>query len=151
MGNPGGESVSLLLRSIMALSRRLRTERPPGSLSLSGLSILGTLHQHGALVATQVAVKERLQPQSLSRLLADLQGASLIARTRSESDRREIQITLTEKGRQVLIDDMASRSAWLDNTIACALTSAERRTLLEAASIMLKLAAYEPTGKDSAS
>ena len=127
----------------MALSRRLRTERPPGSLSLSGLGILGTLHRHGAIVATQMAVKERLQPQSLSRLLADLQGARLIARARSESDRREIQITLTEKGRQVLIDDMASRRAWLDNKIACALTAAERRTLLAAASIMVKLAAYE--------
>jgi DNA-binding MarR family transcriptional regulator len=143
MRNSGTEPVSLLLRGIMALSRRLRTERPPGSLSLSGLGILGTLHRHGAIVATQLAVKERLQPQSLSRLLADLQGARLIARARSQSDRREIHITLTEKGRQVLIDDMASRRAWLDNTIACALTAAERRTLLAAASIMLKLAAYE--------
>lgn len=129
----------------MSLSRRLRTERPPGSLSLSGLGLLGTLYRQGALVATQLAVEERLQPQSLSRLLADLQQARLIARTRSEFDRREIQITLTEKGRKVLIDDTAARRAWLDNTMDCALTAAERKTLLAASLIMLKLAAYEPT------
>ena len=148
---PAGEPVSLLLRGIVSLSRRLRTERRPGSLSLSGLGILGTLYRQGALVATQLAVEERLQPQSLSRLLADLQHARLIARTRSELDRREIQIALTEKGRKVLIDDMAVRRAWLDNTMGCALTAAERKTILAASSIMLKLAAYELTPSDTAS
>jgi DNA-binding MarR family transcriptional regulator len=84
-------------------------------------------------------------------LLADLQQARLIARTRSELDRREIQIALTEKGRKVLIDDMAVRRAWLDNTMGCALTAAERKTILAASSIMLKLAAYELTPSDTAS
>jgi DNA-binding MarR family transcriptional regulator len=149
MRNPASEPVSLLLRGIMSLSRRLRTERPPGSLSLSGFGILGTLHRRGAMVATQLAVEERLQPQSLSRLLADLQRARLIARTRSEVDRREIKITLTEKGRQALIDDMAVRRAWLDDTMNHALTTEERRTILAASSIMLKLAAYDPILEDT--
>ena len=150
MINPVTEPVSLLLRGIMSLSRRLRTERPPGSLSLSGLGILGTLHRRGALVATQLAIEERLQPQSLSRLLVDLERARLIARTRSKLDRREIQITLTEKGRQALIEDMSARRAWLNNTLDCALTAAERKTLLAASLIMLKLAAYEPALADTA-
>jgi DNA-binding MarR family transcriptional regulator len=77
-------------------------------------------------------------------LLADLQEARLIARTRSELDRREFQITLTGKGRQVLIDDMAARRAWLDNAMDCALTATERKALLAASLILLKLAAYEP-------
>ena len=126
MSNPAADSVSLLLRGIMSLSRRLRTERPPGSLSLSGLGILGTLHRRGPLVATLLAVEERQQPQSLSRLLADLEQARLIDRKRSQCDRREIQLTLTEKGRHVLTDDMAARRAWLDNTMDCALTAADR-------------------------
>ncbi len=141
----------MLLRGIMSLSRRLRTERPPGCLSLSGLGILGTLRRRGALVATQLAIEERLQPQSLSRLLVDLERARLIARTRSKVDRREIQITLTEEGRQVLIEDMSARRAWLTNAMDCALTAAERQTILTASSIMLKLAAYEPALPDARS
>ncbi len=101
------------------------------------------------MVATQLAVEERLQPQSLSRLLADLQQARLIARNRSEVDRREIKIKLTEKGRQALIDDMAVRRAWLDDTMNHALTTDERKTLLAASSIMLKLAAYDPILEDT--
>jgi DNA-binding MarR family transcriptional regulator len=139
--------VAMLLRGILALGRRLRAERPPGSLSLSGLGILGTLHRQGTLVATQMAVEERLQPQSLSRLLADLERDRLITRKRNEVDRREVAITITAKGRQTLIEDMAVRRAWLEAAMSGALTAAERETMLAASRIMFKLASFEPAAQ----
>lgn len=141
------DPVTLLLRSILALGRRLRAERPPGALSLSGLGILGTLHRQGTLVATRLAVDERLQPQSLTRLLIDLERDRLIARKRSEVDRREIAISITAKGRQTLIEDMAARRAWLQAAMSNALTAAERETMLAASRIMSKLASFEPAAQ----
>ena len=79
MDSTGGDSAALLLRGILALGRRVRAERPAGALSLSGLGILGSLNRLGPLFATHLAKEERLQPQSLTRLLADLeQGARAI-------------------------------------------------------------------------
>jgi DNA-binding MarR family transcriptional regulator len=144
MKNPQDQPVTLLLRGIMSLSRRLRAERPAGSLSLSSLGILGTLHRQGTLVTTQLAMAEHLQPQSLTRLLVDLERSSLIVRTRSESDRREIRITITAKGRQALIDDIAARRAWLEAAMGSMLTARERKALLAASLLLLKLAAHEP-------
>jgi DNA-binding MarR family transcriptional regulator len=141
------DPVTFLLRSILALGRRLRAERPPGSLSLSGLGILGTLHRQGTLVATRLAAEERLQPQSLTRLLIDLERDRLITRKRSEVDRREIAISITAKGRQTLIEDMAARRAWLQAAMSNALTAPERETMLAASRIMSKLACFEPAAQ----
>jgi DNA-binding MarR family transcriptional regulator len=137
------DSAATLLRGMLALGRRLRAERPPGSLSLSGLGILGALNRIGPLVATRLAAEERLQPQSLTRLLGYLEKDRLIRRMRSRDDRREITITITARGRRVLLEDMAVRRAWLEKALAAALEPAERGVLRAAAPVMLKLAACE--------
>ncbi len=141
MDNAGTDPVALFLRGILALGRRARTERPPGALSLSGLGILGSLHRNGPLAATQLAVEERLQPQSLTRLVADLQRLQLISRKRSDQDRRERIIAITAKGRKVLLEDIGARRTWLEMAMNAALTPAERDLLLSASAVMLKLAA----------
>jgi DNA-binding MarR family transcriptional regulator len=137
------DSAATLLRGMLALGRRLRAERPPGSLSLSGLGILGALNRIGPLVATRLAAEERLQPQSLTRLLGYLEKDRLIRRMRSRDDRREITITITARGRRVLLEDMAVRRAWLEKALAAALEPVERGVLRAAAPVMLKLAACE--------
>lgn len=138
------QPVDSFLRGILELGRRVRAERPPGSLSLSGLGILGTLHRHGPLVATELAVRERLQPQSLTRLVADLAREGLVTRTRSDVDRRAFRISVTEKGRQMLKNDMAARRSWLESAMAGALTPPEADVVERAGAVMLKLASYEP-------
>ena len=143
MDNTGGDPVTLFLRSILALGRRVRTERPAGSLSLSGLGILGSLNRSGPLAATRLALEERLQPQSLTRLIADLERLQLISRTRSLSDRRELIIAITAKGRRVLLEDMAARRSWLEMAMNAALTPGEREVILAASAVMMKLAAYQ--------
>lgn len=132
----------MLTRGILALGRRLRAERPAGSVSLSGLAILGTLHRHGPLVATRIAAEERLAPQSLTRLIGELERSRLIARVRSETDRRAITIAITDKGLQALLADLDVRRAWLEEAVT-SLTAAERKTLFAASSVMHKLAVHD--------
>lgn len=132
-----------MLRAVLALGRRLRAERPDGAATLSALSLLGTLHRLGPMPATKLAIEERLQPQSLTRLLAGLERDGLIERRRSDVDRRELTIAVTGKGRAVLAEDLHVRAAWLTKAMAQALAEDERSTLISAAAIVLKLAFHE--------
>ncbi|MGH8208142.1 MAG: MarR family winged helix-turn-helix transcriptional regulator [Steroidobacteraceae bacterium] len=100
---------------------------------------MGTLRRLGPIPARRLAVEERLQPQSLTRLIGELEAKGWIARTRSEIDRREISIELTGRGRDVLAEDMRARRMWLEKAMGTTLTEVEREALIEASGAMLKL------------
>ncbi len=136
---------TLIVRSVLALVRRLRAERPPGSVKLAALSILSTLHRFGPMPGRRLAAEERLQPQSLTRLLGELETEGWIARTRSKIDRREISIQLTARGKRVLADDIRARRIWLEAAMNAALTQTERGALLKASGAMFKLARFDET------
>jgi DNA-binding MarR family transcriptional regulator len=143
------DPVAMFLRGILALGRRVRAERPAGALGLSSLGILGSLNRQGSLVATRLAKEERLQPQSLTRLLAELEQSRLISRKRSSIDRREVTITITAKGQSALLDDVAARRAWLELAMNTALTAKEREAILAASALMIKLASVQAAGPQS--
>jgi DNA-binding MarR family transcriptional regulator len=140
MQSQSAEETASILHAVLALGRRLRAERPPESVTLSALSILGTLNRLGPIPATRLAAEERLQPQSLTRIVATLEKDRLIVRTRSESDRREITIAITKQGERVLTSDLRARRAWLEQAMNSALRERERRLLFAASEVMLKLA-----------
>lgn len=129
METSGRKEVLSILQAVQALARRLRTERPEGAVTLSALSILGTLNRLGPIPAIRLAAEERLQPQSLTRILASLEKGGHITRTRSAADRRQVTIALTEPGRRLLIEDIRVRRAWLESAIAAALSASERELL----------------------
>lgn len=137
------ERTNAIARGVLALARSLRTERPAKSAKLPAISILSTLYRSGPLTASRLAAEERLQPQSLTRLIGELEANGWIARTRSTIDRREISIALTRRGRRVLANDMQARRMWLEGAMAAALTQSERDMLLQASGAMLKLADFE--------
>lgn len=132
-----------IVRSVLALGRRLRAERPSGSVSLSSIGLLSILRQHGPMPAARLAAEGGLQPQSITRLVSELEKQGWIARARSEVDRRELLIDLTGDGLKVLIDDLRARSLWLEKAMAQALNQQERASLLQACDAMLKLARFE--------
>jgi DNA-binding MarR family transcriptional regulator len=144
--NEADRDTAAILRAILALGRRLRAERPEGAATLAAISLLGALARRGPMPAAQLAIEERLQPQSLTRLVAGLEAAGLIERRRSEADRRELIIALTAKGQAALAEDLGARQAWLERAMAEALTDEERSTLIAAAAAMLKLAFHRGGG-----
>ncbi len=138
-----GDPASLIVGAVLRLGRRLRAARPDGSVNLSTLALLTTLHRKGAMAAAQLAREERLQPQSLTRLLAAMEGGGLIERRRDEVDQRALIIEITRLGRSVVARDLAARRAWLERTMDMALTLEERAQLTEAAALMQKVAGEE--------
>ncbi len=138
--------IALIARAVLALGRRLRAERPPSSVSLSALGLLSSLHRLGPMAATRLAKIERLQPQSLSRLITSLGAGRLIARQPGETDRRTLVIAITPAGRRVLKRDMEARRTWLEAAMAATLTPEERQALSEAGALMLRVAGEDLPG-----
>lgn len=132
-------------RSITHLARRLRGLRSDHGISGSKLAILGWLFRAGTLVtATDLARLERLQPQSLTRIIAELEERELIRRTRDAADRRQILIEITQAGQELLVIDAYRQNRWLTEVMAAKMTKAEREILAIAADLLDKLASEPP-------
>lgn len=135
-----------LLRGVTRLGRRLRAGRSEVQISPSKLSVLGSLLTAGPMAATDLAAREGIQPQSLTRLLADIEARGLIERSRSATDGRRQLIALTAAGTTVLKAEMRRRHAWLAAAMA-ALTPADRRQLALAGDLLQRLAGDEAGAK----
>jgi DNA-binding MarR family transcriptional regulator len=134
------DDTALIVRGVLRLSRRLRSERPESGVSLSALGMLSTLHRTGPMPAARLAKAERLQPQSLSRLIAQLERDGLIKRRPGEQDRRTLILEITAAGRKALSHDMTARRVWLEAAMRKELMPGEREMLAHAAVAMLRLA-----------
>lgn len=131
-------------RSVTNLARRLRGLRSDHGISGSKLAILGWLFRAGtSMTATDLARLERLQPQSLTRIIAELDEQGLIRRTPDPSDRRQILIEITQAGQELLIIDAFRQNQWLMKGMAARMTKAEREILIIAADLLDKLASEE--------
>ena len=142
-GEDGDRAVATaraLQASAQALSRRLLDSRGPQGLSVAKMNALGQLHREGPLTATALATYLRIQPQSLTRLLAALEGQKLITRREDTEDRRQERIAITERGTKLLSRDVRERRALLARVIARELTPAEQSMLAVATELMDRLA-----------
>ena len=90
--------------------------------------------------AARLAKAERLQPQSLSRLIAQLERDGLIKRRPGERDRRTLIIEITAAGSKALSRDITARREWLEGAMRRVLMPGEREMLAHAAVAMLRLA-----------
>ncbi|WP_105970774.1 MarR family winged helix-turn-helix transcriptional regulator [Streptomyces geranii] len=122
-------------QGVTRLARRLRAVRSPGTLSNNKLGVLGTLHRNGPSTPGELAETERQQPQSLTRVFAELEADGLVTRARDRRDGRQSVLSLTPAGREALRAEMAERDAWLATRMA-ELTETERQVLLLAGRLM---------------
>ena len=135
------ELATCLHRGILRLSRRLRSTRAGAALSASKLLVLGLLQEDSAATAAHLAAELRIQPQSLTRLLAGLRADGLISRRPDPADGRQSLIELTPAGAEALAADMLDRRRRLAGAMLRVLTPAEREVLRIAAGLMDRLAA----------
>jgi DNA-binding MarR family transcriptional regulator len=134
---------STLRISVSRLARRLRVERiAPGQvepvLSDTQFTALATLEKHGPMSPGELAGHERVQPPSMTRVVAALEEWQLVTRTAHASDRRQVVLTVTSAGRDLVAKARRRRDAWLAKRLT-ELTPQERATLRAAAPILEKL------------
>jgi len=130
---------SELRTTVMRLARRLRNQRTDDTLSLSQIAALGTLVRHGPLTPSELAAHERVQPPSMTRLVAKLEEAGLVTRTDHPTDRRQVLVAVSPAGLKMIRDDRQRRDAWLAQRMRD-LTPEDRDVLYRAADILGRIA-----------
>jgi DNA-binding MarR family transcriptional regulator len=136
------EAASAVRRGVQTLARRLQGERSPTGLSLTKTSMLSHLARRGELTPGELAAADRLQPQSVSRVLAELEREGYAVRVRDAADGRQRRLRLTDAGLAALADDMRERDAWLQRAMDDLLSPTERDLVVLAAGLLERLGAH---------
>ena len=134
-----GALASSLRISVMRLARRLRAQRSDDALTLSQVSVLATLERYGPLTPTDVAEYEKVQPPSITRVLAALEERGLVTRQAHPKDRRQAVVALSEEGSAMMRNDRKRRDAWLSKRLV-ELGPSEQEILAQAAPLLEQLA-----------
>jgi DNA-binding MarR family transcriptional regulator len=133
---------SSLRLSVMRLARRLRSQRVSTDLGLTHLATLSTLELHGRMTPGELASHERVQPPSMTRVVAALEERGLVVRQPNPTDRRQAIVELSPTGRELLKADRRRRDAWLAQRLG-GLTPDELELLRKVAPILERLAQAE--------
>jgi DNA-binding MarR family transcriptional regulator len=129
--------------SVSRLARRLRVERlglggPETALSDIQLAALAALERKGSMTPGELAEHEKVQPPSMTRVIAVLEERGLVLREPHSTDRRQVILTVTPDGRDLVQRVRRRREAWLAQRLQ-ELTAEERQILRQAAPILEKI------------
>jgi DNA-binding MarR family transcriptional regulator len=124
--------------ALTRLTRRLRQTRPMGELTQNQISVLASLDT-GALTPRELAEAERVQPPTMTKVLARLEERGMVQRAPHPTDGRQVLLSATEAGRAVLVEQRRAKAEWLTARLA-QLPQADRDVLVQAAEILDKLA-----------
>ena len=134
------EPVTEFRRSVTRLSRLLSASMPKGELTPTKLTALGILRREGPLSANALASRLGILPQSLTRIIADLEDEGLLTRTRDARDGREHILEPTTRAIVLMRDEGVRRDAVMREAMQRALTPVEIELLFVAARAINKLA-----------
>ena len=134
------EPVTEFRRSVTRLGRLLSASMPKGDLTPTKLTALGILRREGPLSANALASRLGILPQSLTRIIADLENEGLLTRTRDARDGREHILEPTTRAIALMRAEGKRRDAVMRNTMQRALTPIEIEMLFVAAKAIDKLA-----------
>ncbi len=107
-------------------------------LSDTQLAALAALEKHPGMTPSELAEHEKVQPPSITRVIASLEDRGLLQRMPHSTDRRQVVLSATDQGREVVRKLRQLREAWLAQRLR-ELTPAERAVLREALPILEKL------------
>jgi DNA-binding MarR family transcriptional regulator len=125
--------------AIGRFNRRLRQARPVGELTQNQISVLTSLDMAGALTPRELADAERVQPPTMTKVLAKLEERGLVQRTPHPTDGRQVLLSATQAGREVIAEQRRVKDEWLTRTLA-GLPADEREALRQAAEILGRIA-----------
>jgi DNA-binding MarR family transcriptional regulator len=120
VGTRSDAGLAIAMRiSVSRLARRLKVEQRLGVagsdpvLSDIQLAALSALERHQAMTPGELAEYEKVQPPSMTRVIAVLEERSLVQRTAHPTDRRQVILTVTAEGRALVHRVRRRKEAWL--------------------------------------
>ena len=139
-----------LRTSVFHLSRHLRASLLQETGSVAALSLLGHLQRGGPLSPTELAARDGVKLQSLTRLLASLEAEGWSLRHPNPADRRQSLLSITPRGLKRLQAGVQAGEASLAAVIASRLGAEDCMVLLKACELMDTLAEAMERGRGAA-
>jgi DNA-binding MarR family transcriptional regulator len=124
--------------AVSRLGRRMRHHSPHPDLSLGQLAALRTIERHGPISPGELAAHEKLQPPSMTKILARLEELGYISRAPHQADKRQVVVTISAAGLGLLDGDRRRRDAWMAQRLR-ALDPTEVAALRAALPVLEKL------------
>jgi DNA-binding MarR family transcriptional regulator len=103
-------------------------------------SVLGRLDRGGSSSVSELAVAERVRPQSMAQTVGELEADGFVKRRPDPEDGRRALVELTDEGRAVLQADRRARDGWLAQAIEQDLSPREQDALAGAVEVLRRLA-----------
>lgn len=134
------DTLAIELRTaVMRTSRRLRIEATGDVITPGQYTVLAHLNA-GSQTLRELAEREHVQAPSMTRIVNALTDQGFAARQAHPGDGRQVQISITPAGQEVLAEARSQRTAWLAQRVA-GLSEEDRLTLSRAAHIMQDMSA----------
>lgn len=124
---------------VVRLYRRVQSEHARSALSGVQISALDSLSRFGPLTPRELSVCERVQPPTMTKLIASLECDGLITRETHPKDRRQLILRVTSEGEQALASAVRTTEEWLGKRLA-ELPEDDRATVTAAVEVINKLA-----------
>ena len=134
------EVADALVVVIGLLRRRLGQTPVPGELSLPQRAALSRLDRSGPMTSAALARLEQVSPQSMGATLAGLEQEGLLARRPDPDDGRQVVLSLTPRGAQVVSERRSARVQQLAAVLDAEFTPDELARLGDAAGLLERLA-----------
>ncbi|MCR6484631.1 MarR family transcriptional regulator [Amycolatopsis sp. OK19-0408] len=134
------ELARLVREGVGRLNWRMRAERDLNGPGPAVLAVLSRLYRAGTHTPTALAEAERLQPQSLTRILAWVTERELVTRAPDPEDGRRSLVSITPAGLAVLREYSVQRERWLAAALERTLSPTERQLLKLASELLVRVA-----------
>jgi len=140
MKTKNAHELATQLRPVLTrLVRKMRKLSPVGGLlSQTERSVLVVL-EHQELLAAELAVMEKITPQSMGQVISKLSTLNLITKRSSEQDKRKIYLSISATGREMIQQVRNDRDEWLAKALEEVCSSDELAILEAAIAPMAKL------------
>jgi DNA-binding MarR family transcriptional regulator len=122
---------------VTRLARKLRQEAEPG-ITPSMLAALSSAERLGPLTMRELCAAEQVQPPSMTRIVAALAEAGLVAREPDADDRRVVWVRVTGEGRRLLDRSRRRKEVYLARAMR-SLRPDELAALEEAAELLERM------------
>ncbi|MDQ1129457.1 MarR family transcriptional regulator [Microbacterium sp. SORGH_AS_0888] len=138
LGDEATDAVALRMATFR-LARRLRLQRGLDDMSDAQFAVLALLRRHGPHTPGELAELERVSAPSMNRTVNCLEESGFVARSPDETDRRKVNVTITDVGRLLVEETQRRRDAWLEGALDD-LSDDERATLMAAVPLLRRVA-----------